>query len=747
MAKPTYPLFEKFAPKNTIQRCLDTTILFLLLSLLVYRLLNLSSHGFTWLLAFLCESWFTFDWVLLLNAKWNPLIYRTYPERLVEMVPELPPVDLFVTTADPILEPPMLTINTVISLLAADYPAEKLACYISDDGCSPLTFYSLNEASKFAKLWLPFCKKYNIQVRAPFRYFSGEDISLATNSFEFQQESANMKNEYEQLSRKIEAAAHKNVPCELKGEFAVFSNTERNNHPTVLKVIWDNQENLSNGLPYLVYISREKRPKHPHHFKAGAMNVLTRVSGVMTNAPFMLNVDCDMYMNNPQIILHAMCLMLGSRNENDCGFVQCPQRFYNIRKDDTWGSIQQVMEEHVVPGVGDIQGPLFVGSGCFHRRRVIYDLGPEGERNKATKLTSINADEDLITKFGKSNELIKSASDALKGRTYYPFDLLTSIEAAHHVAGCNYESGTCWGTKVGWTYGRTTNEDFITSLTIHSKGWRSTRLSPEPPAFLGCAPSGGLAVIVQLKKWYTGMLEIFFSRNNPIFATVTARLQFRQCLIYIFFLKGGLNSIPLLCYSALPAYCIIVNSSFMPKVHEPAIYMLVALSAIFQLYTLSLYLQTGFSIRVWGNSQRVGILIFSGQLHGLLRFITNFIGLSEQVFEVTKKEQPASSDGDDVDVGRFTFNDSPIFVPGTTILLVQLVALALSFLGLQPLADDGNRSGLPEILCSVTVVLFSGPFLKGLYERGKYGIPMSTICKSASLAFLFVYLSRCISMS
>ncbi|GAV91962.1 Cellulose_synt domain-containing protein [Cephalotus follicularis] len=109
------------------------------------------------------------------------------------MVPELPPVDMFVTTADPILEPPILTINTVISLLAADYPAEKLACYISDDGCSPLTFYSLIEASKFAKIWLPFCRKYNIQVKAPFRYFSGEDMSFAANSFEFQQESTIMK--------------------------------------------------------------------------------------------------------------------------------------------------------------------------------------------------------------------------------------------------------------------------------------------------------------------------------------------------------------------------------------------------------------------------------------------------------------------------------------------------------------------------------------------------------------------------
>lgn len=93
-------------------------------------------------------------------------------------------MDLFVTTADPLLEPPIITVNTVLSLLAVDYPANKLACYVSDDGCSPLTFYSLSEALKFAKIWVPFCKKYKVEVRAPFRYFSNAIISDGTAEFQ-----------------------------------------------------------------------------------------------------------------------------------------------------------------------------------------------------------------------------------------------------------------------------------------------------------------------------------------------------------------------------------------------------------------------------------------------------------------------------------------------------------------------------------------------------------------------------------
>ena len=108
---------------------------------------------------------------------------------------ELPPVDLFVTTADPVLEPPILTVNTVLSLLALDYPTHKLACYVSDDGCSSLTFCALVEATKFAKLWVPFCKKYNVQVRAPFRYFFDEAMASDNSADlpEFNQERLKMK--------------------------------------------------------------------------------------------------------------------------------------------------------------------------------------------------------------------------------------------------------------------------------------------------------------------------------------------------------------------------------------------------------------------------------------------------------------------------------------------------------------------------------------------------------------------------
>lgn len=102
-------------------------------------------------------------------------------------------MDIFVTTADPVLEPPLITINTVLSLLSVDYPANKLACYVSDDGASIVTYYSLVEASKFAKIWVPFCKKYNIALRAPFRYFSANSLPPQDTSQEFLRDWKRMK--------------------------------------------------------------------------------------------------------------------------------------------------------------------------------------------------------------------------------------------------------------------------------------------------------------------------------------------------------------------------------------------------------------------------------------------------------------------------------------------------------------------------------------------------------------------------
>ncbi|XP_047181632.1 cellulose synthase-like protein H1 isoform X1 [Vigna umbellata] len=735
------PLYEKVWFKRTYQRVMDTFILLLLLLLLSYRLFSSNNFTIPWILAFICESWFTFTWIITLTTKWTPAVTITHPNRLLQRVPELPRVDLFVATADPVLEPPIITANTVLSLLAHYYPTNKLACYVSDDGCSPLTFYALVEASKFAQFWVPFCKKYKIQLRAPFSYFSSVATIDSEHSPEFKQEWSRMKDMYDNLILKIQDVTRKQIPLQLDGEFAVFSNTERRNHPTIIKVILENKDGVSDGLPHLVYVSREKKPHQTHNYKAGAMNVLTRVSGLMTNAPFMLNVDCDMVVNNPKIVLHAMCILLDPKGGKEVAFVQCFQQFYDGIKDDPFGNQWVAAFEYIIRGMAGLQGPHYSGTNAFHRRNVMYGLYPE-EIEIGRKAGKLGEKKLLTQQFGSSKEFVKSADRALDWKTDFHNDTSPSdcIETAIQVAGCEYECGTCWGEKIGWLYGSIT-EDVATGLNIHRRGWRSECCTPDQIAFTGCAPRGLLSTMVQQKRWATGLTEVFFGKHSPLTGMIFGKIQFRAALSYFWITHWGLRSVFEVCYAVLPAYCIITNTNIFPK--GPGLWIPIALLVIYSVHTLLEYLKIGLSIRHWWNNQRMTIITTTtAWFIGFLSAMLKLAGISDTVFEITQKEF-SSSDADEkyTDAGRFTFDESPAFVVGTTILLVQLAAILIRFLRLQQ-SHSGNGCGIGELISSTYVVVCYFPYLKGLFGSGKYGIPVSTICKSAILAFVFVHFCR-----
>ncbi|XP_023512253.1 cellulose synthase-like protein H1 [Cucurbita pepo subsp. pepo] len=731
------PLYQKVAVKRRVHRALDITIFSLLVLLLTYRLFFLHTHGFSCLqaTAFLSESWFTFTWLLLVATRWNFFNYKTYPDRLLKRVEELPPIDIFVTTADAVLEPPIITVNTVLSLLAVDYPADKLTCYVSDDGGSPVIFYALSEALNFAKIWVSFCKKYHVQVRAPFRYFynNKDDYLVAGDSPEFRHEWTKMKDEYEKLGQRIEKAALR----DLTGDLPHFSNITSNNHPPIIKVIWENKEARIDGLPHLIYVSREKKPKHQHHYKAGAMNVLTRVSGLMTNAPYILNVDCDMFVNNPEILLHGMCLLRDAIIDKEYAFVQFPQNFYDGLKDDPYGNQFHVLMEFIMGGTNGLQGPCYMGTGCIHRRKILYGQPPDG---------GSNFEVELDKRFGKSEKLKISAVDALRRIAHNPSRPLLSeshsIEALKEVASCDYEYHSSWGAQVGWLYGSAV-EDLLTGLKIHQKGWKSALVVPKPKAFLGCAPSGGPTSLTQQKRWVTGQLEVLFSTKSPIFALIFGNLQLRQCMFYLWLSLWGIRSVPELLYTLLPAYCLISDSRFLPNVRESAACIPLLLFVVYNVQQLLQYMEAGQSFRAWWNNQKMGrVNTMCSYLFGVIGIVFKLLGLSETTFEVTKKGSSTSNDEDEVkeDLGRFTFNESPLFIPATTIMMIQLIALSI---GLSRSMKAGSHviTELPigEMICSAWLILCFWPFLKGMFAKGRFGIPWPTLCKSSALTLLFVF--------
>lgn len=82
-----------------------------------------------------------------------------------------PGIDIFVCTANPLIEPPAMVISTVLSVIAYDHPPEKLSVYLSNDGGSELTFYAMAEVARSSKFWLPFCRKFKVIPRSPETLF------------------------------------------------------------------------------------------------------------------------------------------------------------------------------------------------------------------------------------------------------------------------------------------------------------------------------------------------------------------------------------------------------------------------------------------------------------------------------------------------------------------------------------------------------------------------------------------------
>jgi hypothetical protein len=217
-------------------------------------------------------------------------------------------------------------------------------------------------------------------------------------------------------------------------------------------------------MPNLIYVSREKSRTSPHHFKAGALNVLVRfplfdtkfivlhmllllpfyiyiyisihsiilfllcvlklrVSAAMTNAPIFLTLDCDMYSNDPHTPLRALCYLSDPKIPSKLGYIQFPQMFHGINKNDIYGCEYKRCFKTNLMGLDGLMGPIHIGSGCFFNRRVFFG-GPS---------TFISPEISEISPYHVVDKPIQSQP---------------IMELAHKVAGCNYEDNTKWGFKV-----------------------------------------------------------------------------------------------------------------------------------------------------------------------------------------------------------------------------------------------------------------------------------------------------------
>ena len=152
-----------------------------------------------------------------------------------------------------------------------------------------------------------------------------------------------------------------------------------------------------------------------------------RVSAVMTNAPMILTLDCDMYSNDPQTPLSVLCYLLDPKIRSKLGFIQFPQQYHGLNKNDIYACEHKYLFIINPLGMDGLSGPNYVGTGCFFNRRAFFG-GP---------LTMISPEIPELNPHQVVDKHIQSQP---------------ILELAHKVAGCNYENNTSWGYKVSLLY-------------------------------------------------------------------------------------------------------------------------------------------------------------------------------------------------------------------------------------------------------------------------------------------------------
>ncbi|CAB4309550.1 unnamed protein product [Prunus armeniaca] len=797
-----------------------------------------------WAMSVVCEIWFAFSWLLDQLPKLCPINRITNLDVLKEKFEspnpsnptgksDLPGIDIFVSTADPEKEPPLVTANTVLSILAADYPVEKLSCYVSDDGGALLTFEAMAEAASFANLWVPFCRKHAIEPRNPESYFNlKRDPYKNKVRPDFVKDRRRLKREYDEFKVRINGLPDSirrrsdayNARDEMKamklgreigndeavekikipkatwmadgthwpGTWTVsVPEHSRGDHASIMQVMLkppsdeplrgtsmdSSSLDLSEvdiRLPMLVYVSREKRPGYDHNKKAGAMNALVRASAVMSNGPFILNLDCDHYVYNSQALREGMCFMMDRGGDCIC-YVQFPQRFEGIDPSDRYANHNTVFFDVNMRALDGLQGPVYVGTGCLFRRTALYGFDPPrvkkcrngccccsgfSARRRTRKSSSSVAsapevasqdcqsievgefgdDEEMNLalvpkKFGNSSFLVDSIRVAeFQGRPIadhpsmkhgrppgaltLPRELLdaSTVAEAISVISCWYEDKTEWGQRIGWIYGSVT-EDVVTGYRMHNRGWRSVYCVTKRDAFRGTAPINLTDRLHQVLRWATGSVEIFFSRNNALLAS--SRMKILQRIFYLNVGMYPFTSFFLIVYCFLPALSLFSGQFIVQSLNITFLAYLLGITITLILLAVLEIKWSGIALEEWWRNEQFWLIGgTSAHLAAVLQGLLKVIAGIEISFTLTSKS--GGDDADDEFVDLYIFKWTSLMIPPITIMMTNLIAIAVATCRtIYSVIPQWSRL-LGGVFFSFWVLAHLYPFAKGLMgRRGK----------------------------
>ncbi|KAK1430407.1 hypothetical protein QVD17_13116 [Tagetes erecta] len=670
------------------------------------------------LLIFISELTLTFIWILNQAYYWRPITRTVFPDRLPEDE-NLPPIDVFICTADPRAEPPLGVMNTVISAMALNYPPEKLCVYVSDDGGCHVTLEAMREALKFAKMWVPFCNKYGVKTICPAAYFAGQEIEdevLVDSDDVFTDEKQMIKVEYESFAQKVSRASQSE---------SCISNKD---HSAFIEVLVDHESTHDETkMPLLVYVSREKRPSHHHHFKAGALNALLRVSSLISNSPYILGLDCDMYCNDKNSARQAMCFHLDPKLSSSLAFVQFPQTFHNVvGKHNIYEGDLRCIFKTLWLGMDGIKGPCLSGTCYYLKREALYEL-PSMQKD-------INL-EELKHCFGSSNDFIRSLLKKYSGKLDCQKDSFSeSLQETRQLASCEYENDTKWGHEVGFRYFSVV-EDYFTSFNMHCKHWSSVNYMPSRPSFMGSCVTNLNDLLIQNTRWGAGLMEVALSRFSPLVYGLS-RMPILQSFCYAWMAFFPTNFVSLWILSIVPSLSLLNNITVYPKVTDPYFLVLVYVFVLSNLQHIREIHSTGASLHSWKHEQRVWMMKgITSHLYGTTHAIMEKLGFKEANFLPTNKvinEDEAKLH----QMGIFNFQTSSIFlVPLCSLVILNLMAFVVTIIGIMFYKVYINEVFV-QMFLSFYIALMGYPLLEGMILRKDKGrIASNVSCYSLVFSF------------
>ncbi|BAF21862.2 probable mixed-linked glucan synthase 3 [Oryza sativa Japonica Group] len=721
---------------------------------------NNSDIMWFWTMSVAGDVWFGFSWLLNQLPKFNPV--KTIPDLtalrqycdLADGSYRLPGIDVFVTTADPIDEPVLYTMNCVLSILAADYPVDRSACYLSDDSGALILYEALVETAKFATLWVPFCRKHCIEPRSPESYFELEAPSYTGSApEEFKNDSRIVHLEYDEFKVRLEA-----LPETIRKRSDVYNsmktdqgapnatwmangtqwpgtwiepieNHRKGHHAGIVKVVLDHpirghnlslKDSTGNNLnfnatdvriPMLVYVSRGKNPNYDHNKKAGALNAQLRASALLSNAQFIINFDCDHYINNSQAFRAAICFMLDQREGDNTAFVQFPQRFDNVDPKDRYGNHNRVFFDGTMLALNGLQGPSYLGTGCMFRRLALYGIDPPHWR------------QDNITpeasKFGNSILLLESVLEALNQDRFATPSPVNDIfvNELEMVVSASFDKETDWGKGVGYIYDIAT-EDIVTGFRIHGQGWRSMYCTMEHDAFCGTAPINLTERLHQIVRWSGGSLEMFFSHNNPLIGG--RRLQPLQRVSYLNMTIYPVTSLFILLYAISPVMWLIPDEVYIQRPFTRyVVYLLVIILMIHMIGWLEIKWAGITWLDYWRNEQFFMIGSTSAYPTAVLHMVVNLLTKKGIHFRVTSKQTTADTNDKFADLYEMRW--VPMLIPTMVVLVANIGAIGVAigktavYMGVWTIAQ--KRHAAMGLLFNMWVMFLLYPFALAIMGR------------------------------